>query len=358
MIVDTLACLLLILGVALGLSRPVVDRLGLDPAESLVAGAAFSLIGAWGIAWAVFTGGAPLGAYWLVPAAAAAGALAGRRGLARLAADPAARDLAAGQLIVTGWCVAWLSFVRNHSGGAWLGDWLEHWQRAHFFLREWPAGQAVLRHLPAARPSAPRERPDGGVHADDAGGLRALPGDHGGPLQPRLPAGRPPRRPLRGPEGGADRRGPPDGEPPLRRRTPPTRGPSSRPPSSSSPGSISSCGARRRRGAPGRAAVVCAVCLGGAVVTHYSAGPYVVVIAAAVDRHRLAAGLGRLRYPAHDPRAISAGAPASSPRGSPGRSPTGTAGPAPSSPTPASAMARASTRATPWSKMALNLRDT
>jgi len=151
MIVDTLACLLLILGVALGLSRPVVDRLGLDPAESLVAGAAFSLIGAWGIAWAVFTGGAPLGAYWLVPAAAAAGALAGRRGLARLAADPAARDLAAGQLIV-----AWLSFIRNHSGGAWLGDWLEHWQRAHFFLREWPAGKPFfdIYQLPARPPLA------------------------------------------------------------------------------------------------------------------------------------------------------------------------------------------------------------
>jgi hypothetical protein len=106
MIADTLACLLLVLGVAFGLSRPVVDRMGLDPAEGLVAGAALSLLGAWGLAWAVFTTGAPLSAYWLVAAAAAAGLAAGRRGLSRLAADPAARDLlgrpAAGDRLVRG----------------------------------------------------------------------------------------------------------------------------------------------------------------------------------------------------------------------------------------------------------------
>jgi hypothetical protein len=138
------------------LSRPLVDRLSLTPSEGLVAGAAFSLIGAWGIAWAVFISGAPLGAYWTIPIAAAAGLSAGRRGLGRLAADPSARDLMIGQAIVTCWCVAWLSFVRNHSGGAWLGDWLEHWQRAHFFLHEWPADRLFfdIYQLPARPPLA------------------------------------------------------------------------------------------------------------------------------------------------------------------------------------------------------------
>jgi len=154
MIADTLACLLLVLGVAFGLSRPVVDRMRLDPAEGLVAGAALSLLGAWAVAWAVFTTGAPLAAYWLVAAAAAAGLAEGRRGLPRLAADPAARALAGGQLLVTAWCAAWLSFVRNHSGGAWLGDWLEHWQRALFFLREWPRERLFfdIYQLPARPP--------------------------------------------------------------------------------------------------------------------------------------------------------------------------------------------------------------
>jgi 4-amino-4-deoxy-L-arabinose transferase-like glycosyltransferase len=156
MIADTLVCLLLVLGVAFGLSRPVVDRFRLEPAESLVAGAALSLVAAWVVAWAVFAGGFPLWGYWLLPALAAAGLAWGWRGVARLAADPAARELAAGQLLVTGWCVGWLSFVRSHSGGAWMLDWLEHWQRALFFLRDWPAGKPFIDifEMPARPPLA------------------------------------------------------------------------------------------------------------------------------------------------------------------------------------------------------------
>ncbi len=114
MIVDTLVCLLLVLGVAFGLSRIVVDRLGFTPAESLVAGSALSLIGAWAIAWVIFISGADLSAYRLVPIAAAVGLVAGRRSAVRVLLDPEARDLAAGQLIVTAWCVACLSFVKVH----------------------------------------------------------------------------------------------------------------------------------------------------------------------------------------------------------------------------------------------------
>jgi hypothetical protein len=141
MLVDTLACLLLVLGVTIGLSRPIMDRLSLGPAESLVGGAALSLLAAWAAAWAVFVSGAPLSGYWLVPLLGLAGLAAGLRGLRRLAADPLGRDLIIGQLLVSAWCVACLSFVRTYSGGAWLGDWLEHWQRARFFLRDWPTGQ-------------------------------------------------------------------------------------------------------------------------------------------------------------------------------------------------------------------------
>src|ERR1019366_8419791 len=137
MIADTLVCLLLVLGVAFGLSRPLVDRLGLAPPEALVAGAALPLVAAWGLDWAVFTTGCPLSAYWAAPVLALAFLAAGRRGLARLLSDPGARDLAAGQLLVTGWCTGFLSFVKNHSGGAWTGDSLEHWERTLYFLRLW-----------------------------------------------------------------------------------------------------------------------------------------------------------------------------------------------------------------------------
>jgi hypothetical protein len=143
MIADSLVCLALVLGVALGLARPVADRLPLSPAESLVAGVVLSLVGAWWVAWAVFTTGLQLSAYGLLPILAAAGLVAGRRGILRMWADPAARDLVVGQAIVTGWCVGWMALIRVHSGGAWLGDWFEHWERTLYFLRLWP-DQAAL----------------------------------------------------------------------------------------------------------------------------------------------------------------------------------------------------------------------
>ena len=84
MIAETLACLLLVLVVAAGLSRPVVDRMGLAPAEALAAGALLSLVAAWAIDWAVFTTGCPLSGYWAAPALAAAFLVAGRRALAAI----------------------------------------------------------------------------------------------------------------------------------------------------------------------------------------------------------------------------------------------------------------------------------
>jgi Dolichyl-phosphate-mannose-protein mannosyltransferase len=156
MIADTLVCLLLVLGVAFGLSRAFVDRLRLAPAETVVAGAGLSLIASWAVAWAVFTTGCPLGAYAALPVLAIASLCAGWRGTAALFRDAAARDLMAGQLLVTGWCVGWLSFVRNHSGGAWTGDSLEHWERALYFLRAWPRGSLFIGvyELPARPPLA------------------------------------------------------------------------------------------------------------------------------------------------------------------------------------------------------------
>ena len=58
-----------------------------------------------------------------------------------------------GQLIVSAWCVGWLGFIKTHSGGAWTGDSYEHWERAHFFLRGWPADRLFIDLFPLpARP--------------------------------------------------------------------------------------------------------------------------------------------------------------------------------------------------------------
>jgi len=156
MIVDTLACIALVLGVAFGLSLPLVGRFRFSPAETVVAGVGLSLIIAWGLAWAVFVSGCPLWAYGVVPLLAAVSLAVRWRAAAGLLADPAARELIAGQLLVTGWCVGLLSFVKSHSGGAWTGDAFEHWERALYFLRGWPHDRLFidLFELPARPPLA------------------------------------------------------------------------------------------------------------------------------------------------------------------------------------------------------------
>lgn len=156
MFADTLACLVLVLGIAFALARPLVERLALAPAESLVAGAGLSLVGAWLLAWGVFVAGLPLSFYWLLPVLAAAGWALSWKASRRVLRDPLARDLVVGQLIVSCWCIACLSFIRSYSGGAWIGDWVEHWERAHYFLRAWPADKPFydIYELPARPPLA------------------------------------------------------------------------------------------------------------------------------------------------------------------------------------------------------------
>ncbi|HEY1791450.1 MAG TPA: hypothetical protein VGG34_00915 [Opitutaceae bacterium] len=153
MIAELLASLVLVLGVAFGIARPVADRLGLRPVEAVVAGAALSLVAAFAVLWAVFTLGLPLGLYWLVPAAAAAGIAAGWRGVAALLRDGAARELMGCQLMVTAWCASFLALLHEYTGGAWIADWYEHWERAGYFLRLWPADRLFIgRYLLPARP--------------------------------------------------------------------------------------------------------------------------------------------------------------------------------------------------------------
>ena len=288
MFADTLACLVLLLVVAFGLARPVVARLSLSPAESLVAGTGLSLIGAWLVAWLVFVCGLPLSGYWLLPVLGAAGWILTWKASRAMLADPLARDLALGQLIVTCWCLAWMSFVRSYSGGAWIGDWVEHWERAHYFLRAWPVDRPFydIYQLPARPPLANvltatfllMVRP---IYADYQvfmalfSSLAYLPT---GLLASRF-GGRPAARmavviilvsPLF-----------------LQNATYPW---------TKLPAAFFILGGlyfylrvRDRDRDPLAPGVVCALLLGGAVVTHYSAGPYVAVLAAAW----IAAGFGR-----------------------------------------------------------------
>jgi 4-amino-4-deoxy-L-arabinose transferase-like glycosyltransferase len=278
MIAETLVCLLVVLGVAFGLSRPFIGLFRLRPAESVVAAAALSLLGAWLISWVVFTAGLPLWTYRVVPSLACIFLLGGWKGHVRLLADPEARDLVAGQLIVTGWCVTALAFVKSYTGGAWTGDELEHWERAQFFSRALPADHLFIGlYLLPARPPL--------VNVLAAAFLQMTSGDYAyyqvittalcslAYLPVALLAGR-----FRG-RSAARLAAVVLMVSPLFIQN------STYPWTKLEAAFFILCGfyfflrVRDQDEAIAPAALLCALCLGGAVVTHYSAGPYVVVIA-------------------------------------------------------------------------------
>ena len=156
MLLELLACLLLFFTLTFGLAWPLAARLNLDPAEKLAASVVLSLLATYLVAFAIYLLGLPVAAFWLLPVLAALGLLTGRTALAAVFRDPGARALLAGQLLVTFWCTAWLGLIASYSGGGWTSDWFEHCERARFFLGHWPLDTKFLGvyALPARPPLA------------------------------------------------------------------------------------------------------------------------------------------------------------------------------------------------------------
>lgn len=152
-LLEYLASLLLVSGLALGLAWPFAVRLAGDAMERITISAALSLLVVYLIAWSVYVFDLPVNLLWVLPAFAVGGLAFGRRTLVISWRDPGGRDLLIGQLIVTAWCLGWLTLVVSYSGGGWAGDWYEHWERTLFFLERGPLNQKFLGSYPlAARP--------------------------------------------------------------------------------------------------------------------------------------------------------------------------------------------------------------
>ena len=136
-----------------GLGLPLVARLPFAADERLTLGALAGCVAVYLAAGAVYCSGLPAAAYWALPVAAV-GALAWRWAAIRtLVGDAPARRLLVLWLILAGWCLGWLTLVRSYSGGEWVGDWIEHYQRARFFLERQPLDTVFLRVYPLpARP--------------------------------------------------------------------------------------------------------------------------------------------------------------------------------------------------------------
>lgn len=138
MLLDLLYSLLVFLCVAGGLAWPLAARLDLAPAEKLAASATLSVLGAFLFGWIVYVFTLPAALLGTLPVLGAVGFVIGWRTLAAVLRDAEGRSLLAAQMIVTAWCVGWLALVASYSGGAWVGDWYGHLQRTWFFLERWP----------------------------------------------------------------------------------------------------------------------------------------------------------------------------------------------------------------------------
>ncbi len=153
MLWETLSGLLIFLVTVLGLGWLGADRLPLAPAEKILAAVALSLLGIFLFGWTDYVLAWPRATGWVLPALGAASLALGRHSLGEAWHDTDARALLVGQLLVIGWCVGWLATIASYSGGGWAGDWFEHWERVRFFLNHAPLAQRFLGHdLLTARP--------------------------------------------------------------------------------------------------------------------------------------------------------------------------------------------------------------
>jgi hypothetical protein len=128
-------------------------RLRVEPLERLLAAVLFSAVGAYLVAFALYLLKAPAGWFGLWAAAGLAAAVLWRREWRAFGRDAEVRACLGPWAVVTTWMLGALALIRHYSGGAWAGDWIEHHQRALFFLKHWPLNVSFLTLYPLpARP--------------------------------------------------------------------------------------------------------------------------------------------------------------------------------------------------------------
>lgn len=139
--------------VAFGFAWPIASRLRLDLPGKLLAALILSVLGVYLFGWVHYVAAWPGPWLWVLPALTVVGLAGHAKTLRIAAADPTVRALLIAQLLVSASCLGWLALVKSYSGGGWAGDWFEHWERACFFLEHWPQDHKFLTIYPVtARP--------------------------------------------------------------------------------------------------------------------------------------------------------------------------------------------------------------
>jgi 4-amino-4-deoxy-L-arabinose transferase-like glycosyltransferase len=138
MIVDSLGSVLAYLVLSIGIAWPVAARLICPGPERILTSVTLSLFGVFLFAWAVYICALPLSMFWVLPIVALTMLAGSWRSLVETWRNREVRELLIAQMLVTGWCIGWLALVVTYSGGGWAGDWFGHWQRTVFFLERGP----------------------------------------------------------------------------------------------------------------------------------------------------------------------------------------------------------------------------
>lgn len=118
-----------------GLALPWLPLLRRWPAtERLTLAIGGALLIGYLAAFAIYVSGLDWRWFWAAPAL---GVMLGWR---RAVWDPAWRRPLLAYATLALWCLGWHVLVVTYSGAAWQVDWWEHYDRAHFFLARWPLG--------------------------------------------------------------------------------------------------------------------------------------------------------------------------------------------------------------------------
>src|SRR6185436_19515175 len=131
----------------------VVRRAGWRPLETAVASLALSILLVGLVSFGLGVAWAPVGWRWALFAACAAASFAAVPPVgALLRGHDEARSTLAWFAVLAVFAVSLQAVVRNYSGGNIVYDWLDHYQRAKFFLGWQPADKLFSGALLPARP--------------------------------------------------------------------------------------------------------------------------------------------------------------------------------------------------------------
>ncbi|HVO13154.1 MAG TPA: hypothetical protein VMX54_20600 [Vicinamibacteria bacterium] len=141
---------------SLGPGLLLVARLRWHPLERLCGAVGASLVIVYLVGFAGYAAGTPgVASAWALSGACLLATLAALPDLRRLLRVREVRQHVGLAFLLLCWILLLTATVRVYAGGGWSGDWLEHYERARFFLERGAASGRFLNHtyeLPARPP--------------------------------------------------------------------------------------------------------------------------------------------------------------------------------------------------------------